>query len=352
MGLKKYEGANEQQVSTETAVVDEAKIKEEQSEIEAMILENEAENAENEQKSLDDEQKEIEKEINEAKQEYLTKAKKQRRLSTIISVLVLVLLVGTLVLMLTLQKIWGPITYVCLGVMVLVLAGVFVSTKFFKNRLQGESEKYINKLFGLINGYIYREEKFAEKDIKPNGQMRDELFLEAGFYKEAKGTKSRNLVMIKYNEKTLGVADLAGFMLVKGRTSPLFLGRYFDYENSYSKEGCRILMQVKGGELSKPLDNLEGLEKVSETNRYVIYSNDKEWEKTLTSKIIKDILQLKIDKTLIDVIVSIRPGKTDIGIDYSDEFMNIPVETEFNFKNVIRSECDVKKVINVLDQIK
>ena len=42
---------------------------------------------------------------------------------------------------------------------------------------------------------------------------------------------------------------------------------------------------------------------------------------------------LKIDKTLIDVIVSIRPGKTCIGIDYSDEFMSIPVDKEFAIRN-------------------
>ena len=68
--------------------------------------------------------------------------------------------------------------------------------------------------------------------------------------------------------------------------------------------------------------------------------------------LLSKITSLKIDKTLIDVIVSIRPGKTNIGIDYSDEFMSIPVDREFDFNSVKRSQRDLAKVLSILDEIK
>ena len=65
----------------------------------------------------------------------------------------------------------------------------------------------------------------------------------------------------------------------------------------------------------------------------------------------KELLRFKVDKTLIDVIVSIRHGKVSLGIDYSDEFMNIPVESAFDFKNTKRTKKDFERVLKVFDLI-
>ena len=131
----------------------------------------------------------------------------------------------------------------------------------------------------------------------------------------------------------------------------MFLGKFYDYENSYNKEGKRIIMQIKGGELSRPIDDVEDLKLVEGNDTYAIYTNDDEWRKVLKQDVIKTICKLQIDKTLIDVIVSIRPGKTSVGIDYVDEFMNIPVDHEFDFNLVRRTEKDFEKVLAIFDSI-
>ena len=50
-------------------------------------------------------------------------------------------------------------------------------------------------------------------------------------------------------------------------------------------------------------------------------------------------------------IVSIKKGVVILGIDYSDEFMNIPVEHEFDFNNVKRTELDLNKVLTIFDDL-
>jgi hypothetical protein len=59
---------------------------------------------------------------------------------------------------------------------------------------------------------------------------------------------------------------MAGNIMIKNRLSPMFLGRFFDYDNSYDKEGCRIILQIKGGNLSRPVDDLDGIELVENNN--------------------------------------------------------------------------------------
>lgn len=347
MGLKKYD----KEAAEAEIKLEEEKKTAEKNELEAEIEANEAETKAELNTELNVEQLEVKAKVEEARAIYNQKNKKQRRISTIISVSVLLLLVAALVLMLTLSNKFQAIVYIALGIMILGLAGSFAATKIFKTKLTNEAHIYISTLYNEINQYIYKNENFSNLEIRPNNEMKDELFLDAKFYKDLRGTRSRNLVSVTYKGNNLGVADLAATILIKGKTAPMFLGRYYDYENTYSKEGKRILMQVKGGELSRPIDDIEDLPYVEETKHYVIYSNDKDWNKVLTSKTIKDILELKADKTLIDVIVSIRPGKTNIGIDYIDDFMNIPVESELNFQNVIRGEKDLVKVLKVLDDI-
>lgn len=347
MGLRKYDKKAEI-LKKES----ELKAKEEETnKLNTIIEENSKEEEELKNLPADEKQKAVEETIEKARTEYSNYAKKQKRLNTIASVCVLVVLVGALVLMMTLSKTVKWISYVSIGIMIAALIVTFSLTKVIKKKMSAKAEEYIDVLYKQMDSYLYIKDDFKDAEFKPQSQMKDELFIDAGFYKNIKGTKSRNLVSVMYKDKLLGISDLAGNILIKNRLSPMFLGKYYDYSSKYDKDDKRILMQIKGGELSRPVDNIDDLKLVEGNDRYVIYTNDEEWRKTLTSSVIKDITALKVDKTLIDVIVSIRKGKLNIGIDYVDEFMNIPVESKFDVNKLKREELDLNKVLKVLDDL-
>lgn len=301
---------------------------------------------------LDEKQTLVKTKIEEARKKYFDAAKKSKRIGTILTVVTLVLLVGCLVMMVTLSSTIEWITYLSIGLMIVILAIIFVYNRFAKNKLSKQAEDYIAQLYSEMDNYLFTGDNFSNLSYKPNGQLKDEIFYDARFYKNLKNTRSRNLVSVNYKDKLLACADLAGNVLVKNRLAPMFLGKFYDYENSYDKEGKRIIMQIKGGELSRPIDDIDDLKLVEGNETYAIYSNDEEWRKVLKQDVIKDICKLEIDKTLIDAIVSIRPGKTSIGIDYVDDFMNIPVEHEFDFNLIRRTSSDLQKVLKIFDDIK
>ncbi len=347
MGLKKFN--EEEKIDQEEEKLDQAK--EEASKLEEIINENSKEEEELKSLPLDEKQKIVTGKIEDARLAYFAYTKKQKKINTIISIGVIIVLIICIVLIFALGEANPWVSYLALGIMVVAVILTFVATKVIKGKLSKQAEEYIKVLYQNVNDYLFSGENFSKLEVKAYGQLKDELFIDAGFYKNIKGTKSRNLVSVYYKDKQMAVADLAANILVKNRLSPMFLGKFYDYTSSYSKEGKRIIMQIKGGQLSRPVDDIDDLKLVESTDAYLIYTNDDEWRKTLNQHTIKDILKLKIDKTLIDVLISIRKDKCSIGIDYIDEFMNIPVEHEFDFNNVKRTELDLNKVLTIFDDL-
>lgn len=348
MGLKKF---NEEEVIEKEEEKIESKEDEEKSKLESIILENSKEEEELKNLPLDEKQKVVTDKIEDARLAYFAYTKKQKRINTMISVGVIIVLIICIILIFALGNAYQWISYLALGIMVVAVVLTFVATKVIKSKLSKQAEEYIKILYQNVNEYLYSGENFSKLEVKAYGQLKDELFVDARFYKNIKGTKSRNLVSVYYKDKQLGSADLAANILVKNRLSPMFLGKFYDYTSKYDKDDKRIVMQIKGGQLSRPIDDVDDLKLVDGNDTYCIYTNDDEWRKILNARVIKDILKLKIDKTLIDVLISIRKGKCSIGIDYIDEFMNIPVEHEFDFNNVKRVELDLNKVLTILDDL-
>ena len=358
MGLKKY--SEEEAKKVEEAEIQAEKEKTSNApvtsddEVLTTIEENQKEEDALNAEPLADDEEAVKKRIEDGRKEYFVKQKKIRRTNTLVSIIVLVVLVGCFVLMLTLGRQEGLqyISYIGLGVMIAVLIVVFLMGRVQKKQMTQAANDYLELLCKSTNEFLYSGSRFENLRSSATEQLKDELFVNARFYKDIKNTRSRNTVIVNYKGKELSTAEMAGNIMIKNRLSPMFLGRFFDYDNSYDKEGCRIILQIKGGNLSRPVDDLDGIELVDNNKTYLVYTNDKNWKSVLTTKVIGKITSLKIDKTLIDVIVSIRPGKTCIGIDYSDEFMSIPVDKEFDFNSVKRSQRDLEKVLSILDEIK
>ena len=291
MGLKKFN--EEEKVDQEEEKLDQAK--EEASKLEEIINENSKEEEELKSLPLDEKQKIVTGKIEDARLAYFAYTKKQKK----ISIGVIIVLVICIVLIFALGEANPWVSYLALGLMVVAVILTFVATKVIKGKLSKQAEEYIKVLYQNVNDYLFSGENFSKLEVKAYGQLKDELFIDAGFYKNIKGTKSRNLVSVYYKDKQMAVADLAANILVKNRLSPMFLGKFYDYTSSYSKEGKRIIMQIKGGQLSRPVDDIDDLKLVESTDTYLIYTNDDEWRKTLNQHTIKDILKLKIDKTLM-----------------------------------------------------
>lgn len=349
MGLKKYD---EEEVKAKEEEIEAKLIQEDQDEedeiIEEPLTEEVIEPDSDEAIVLDN----IKNKINEERKKYLdyyNKQKLMRRISTIIIVLILI---GAFAMVLCSDLMGGVGVYVGFPLAILAIIAAYVVSKISRNKLSNEAQKCMANLYSISNQYIFDGINLADYDFNISKQLEMSNFINCHFYKNIKNTRSRNFVSFLYKGYEFTACDLAASVIIKNKTSPMFLGKFYSYTFSkYQKEEGVITFQLKGKELSRPLDDIDDLKLQEETKKYVIYSNDEEYKKILKDSIIKNLCQFRIDNTLIDVIVSIRPSHIDIGIDYSDEFMNVPVESEFNIEDLKRAKRDFNKVINIIELI-
>ena len=62
----------------------------------------------------------------------------------------------------------------------------------------------------------------------------------------------------------------------------------------------------------------------------VIWSNNKDWKKVITPAFKKLLGELKLNKVLIDVAVSIKEGQIFVLLGYDDPLMVLPLENPYN----------------------
>lgn len=351
MGLKKYDA--EAIKAQEELKDEELKAKEEKEELEEdvkiddeIIVPDDIPEV-NESNITSDEDALI-NEINTYREDYKKFYKKQKLNRTFITVGTLVFLTAGLVVFFLNKQIGDYATYIGIGIVLVALIASFILSTVFKKKLETRARDYMKEYCNATNRYLFSNSEFDDVNIEANKQMDSRLFVDAHFYKNIRNTRSRNHVTLTYKNKVLTSADLAANILIKNRTAPMFLGKYYDYECDYNKDKF-IIFQLKGKELSKPLDDIDDLKVMENNKRFVIYSNDDEYRKYLTNKVLTELLKFKIDNVLIDVIFSIHNGKVDLGIDYSDDFINIPVESNFKIDYVRRAKLDLDRVLNIFD---
>lgn len=291
------------------------------------------------------------KTVNEGKEAYLVEVKKQKRINLIVTITLIVVLIGAFGLLIGLSKTYEWITYVSLLIMIIATGGSFLFSRSSRKLLTKKAMAFMKLYFTQINKYIYNDANFKDVVTMPNEELKKDVFVNARFYKGIQATKSRNFVSSIYNNKKMVSCDIAGSILVKNKTSPMFLGKFIDIDNDYDKNFV-ILFQLKGKELSRPIDDTEGLKLVEGNNKYVIYTNDEQYKKILTKEVINALTSFKINNRVIDVILSIRKGTTAIGIDYSDEFINIPIDGNFDIHNTFKAKEDLNKVLKIINAIK
>lgn len=300
--------------------------------------------------SFGDKEKELAFRINEKRGVYSAYADKQRKINTLVTAILVVVLIASFVVMMIFSQTKG-ILIGCVSLMALMLILSYVYTKLTKNKLQAEAKTYVDFLFTEKSKYVYDNKRVEGLLTTPQAQLELQYFQEAHFYTEIKGVKGRNFSHMKVGKFDIDVCELAGFHLVKGKTAPKFLGTFYSVKAPTKTNGKVTIFQLKGGKFSVPIDDVADLELIEGNDTYCIYSNDENVSKIMNKKLIHELSRIKVEDPVIDVLFSIKDNLVSIGIDYTDEFVNVPVEKEFGVQNAIKSKKDFEQVLNILDAL-
>ncbi len=300
----------------------------------------------------DNDTKEIIKSINLKREEFTKVQKKWRILGLVGTGIFLIFIITGFILVTTFIKdeTYRWISYCGFGLVVVGFAVTLLFSKLQKNKVGDAASSYADYYYEQKAKLLFNIEGI--KDVKAQGKFENkEEFLRAKFYKDIKAVRSRFGVNFSYDNKNCTLSETAGCIYVKNKTKPMFLGKFFICNIKYEKP-TTILFQLKGKELSQPVDQISNLELKEGNDKYVIYSNDDDYKEYLNEKVLGLIREFKIKDPIIDVIVSIHENELSIGIDYIDEYVNTPIDKDLEISRISKEKADLEKILSIIKEFK
>ena len=247
------------------------------------------------------------------------------------------------------DKDWAK--WLIIGAIVVCLGGSVAYSMISKRLLNNKAKNYVNFYYDLTTKYMLNVEGYTDVTINPKGHVDKEFFKNARAYKNVVNVRSRNLCTFTTNGRKYEFADLAAQVQGVKRLEPIFVGKVLRYKTEKEFNG-RVLAQIlSGNKLTQAVNDIEGLEIVSHTPHYAIYS-DMHKEKNLMTKVVTDLFgKYKLGNDLLDVIISVNKGDIIVCLDYNDPVMQLPIEKKFDKKLIDDIQHSLFNSVSIIEAI-
>lgn len=286
--------------------------------------------------------------IENARKEFLTNYKAQNRFRILLSCIGIVLCIVIFVVIpntIKDSKVALPVMLASLG---LVLCSLLVYSFYSRRRLQKRMREYFRFFYEEANKFSLEGEDFKEIVQQNPDKLQMQQFTDCGMYKDIVEVGSRGLTSFEYKKIPTMICDCAGQIKTQKRLQPVFVGKYLFAPSNYNDENP-LIIYLKGDERKLPPTNVEGLKKVIDDEKMVVYTNNKNYSKLL-SKELKGLLgEVVLDKDLVDLAISLTPGRCFVCMGYDDPLMVIPMERPYNPGPITKFKSDLKVIMKIIE---
>lgn len=237
-----------------------------------------------------------------------------------------------------------------IGIAILGLGGTLGYSVFTRRLMDKKMKVYFNSFYENVAKFVFDKKDYSKFEVQVPGKITLDQFNDCHLYKDVIEVGSRGLTEFEFHNIPMAVVDCAGNVKAEKRMAPVFVGKCVFAATNYKDEDP-IIVYLKGNERSLPPTNLEGITKVVEEVKYDIYSNSKNWNKTLTADIIKLITSITTNENLVDLAISIYGGRVFVMMGYDDPIMILPLQNVFDSKPIEMYKDDLYKVCEVVEAL-
>lgn len=231
--------------------------------------------------------------------------------------------------------------------LVVALVGLWLMSHFIKKKTDAGMKAYFKAYYEKSDEYVYDgmiENKVGDVDTKLDAQT----MIDANLYENIYKVGSRNCINFDYNNKHFVFADSAAQIRGQKSLVTVFVGKFLVTDNDWT--GDDLIIYLKGNKRALPPTTLHYYE-LMEDSKYMVVYGPKTGKKFLTKKVKDALAEIRTNKTLVDVAISVRAGKTYIALGYEDDLMVLPLDKPFNPSATMQLKEDTKKVFNLIDAI-
>lgn len=281
---------------------------------------------------------------------FLQEYRSKNRFKSIIFFVVMFLMLAVFIVIpnVSTGQTWG--LPVMISVAAVLLAVVLGYSYLTRKKMTQRMRDYFSIFYSNLNKYVFDSKSYDKVLFENPGKIEDHLFLDSLLYKDILEVRSRGATTFEFEKKPILVCDCAGSVKDYKRVKPIYVGKYLVTGNKYNGKEP-IYIYIKGDQRSLPPTNLEEVKIVKDDKWMTIYSNNKKWEETLNSKVMKLVNALKPNNELVDISISIQPGTTYIALGYDDPLMVIPLDRPFNQEPVRFYKKDILKACQLAKEL-
>ena len=229
------------------------------------------------------------------------------------------------------------------------VAGLAIMSFIFRKKSQGWIHDYFVAYYDCSYRFVTEGGNYEKFHGQLDLKITEEEFRKSNLYKNVYRVGSRYGAMFEYDGLECHIIDCAAQTRGAKALETLFVGKCLRTPNKY--EGKGLYLYFKGNKRAIPPNNMEGRNVIEETKEHVYYGDDSE-KKYLSHQIKEALKKITTDKILVDVAISIQPGKTYFMLGYEDSLMVVPMEKPFNpapterFKENLVTILELAKLLN------
>lgn len=269
------------------------------------------------------------KTVEEARDELYKAYRKSRKISNIITIVVLIAGLGGMLCITQNDPNLAFLPIIGWVIIGLTVAGLFAFYLFNRNKFPNRTREYIKVITKALNEANFADEKFTEVTSNLEEKLNIEEIIGDSAYENVASVSSRNVIHGKYCGNDFLMAECAlNRPSQNKKEGPLFVGRYLTLPNSLEMKG-RIIISIKNHQTPLDLPNkVNDLTCLKDEQALSIYGlKETDVEKVLGKKFYNEFLsKFALKDHLVNVNLVVWSGKSSLYLSYDDAAMTLPFD--------------------------
>ncbi|HBM70205.1 MAG TPA: hypothetical protein DD377_02270 [Firmicutes bacterium] len=219
--------------------------------------------------------------------------------------------------------------YLALGFAIATVIGFLVFGFFQRKENKKIIHDYFVSYYENVNSYSFDGLEITDLTGDFDSKISEDEFKACGLYPNVASLGSRESINFKYKGVECGLADIGAQKDTGKALQTVFVGKYLRMENTLDISDQGLMIYFKGNDRAIPPDAIKALPIIEDNKKYIVCGL-KEDKKVLTPEIRQKMKEIRTDKLLVDVAISLKKGKTYFALGYEDTLMVLPNDKPFD----------------------
>lgn len=241
--------------------------------------------------------------------------------------------------------------YLPMIIAVVLIIAMFVFVSIIKRQVGARTQAYVKEYYQKETEFVLKNANVTNLESLADDTMEMTCMTEARILKDINFVRSRNNIAFVAHDKKITMSDLI-FKIPhpteKKKVVIAFCGKVLQYRVDKPYDGRTLIYRKTTIPNCYGPNDIEGLEKIKDDDKLLIYSSDKNFNKVFPEALLKKIADVVIDENLYDMTISLNGNLVTIALSYADDIMVIPSTKEVPFASLTKVQEDLTFVLTEL----